>query len=436
MSHNIINNLIDAFANLRTDEQTLAENQNIIQNSDLIPTQNLNSDNTQLQNLEPISNITSIMSLPTIAVRDYLDLIPPFDGQPTRLSTFLSACENVLLLMAPNNELSRIGFTMLHIRTKLVGKAGILLANRTFQTFPELKTALIDLFGDQRNEESLLADLNSLKQRSQESATQFADRCIDLRSLLFSKLECNEELPAIKASKKLMYENMTLRAYLTGLNHNLSYLIRCQKPYSIEDAIRMAIEEENINYHRQRLSNNPNSPQKPQNSAPPVKHQLRINPTPVRKQQPINTSTPPQRNYQNQSSSQQTNHQSRPPPFRQPFNHNNQQRNIPHSNRSQTNVFAPKSTPQPRPTPMDTSSGNTRQQSINAPRWTSTEVYTQDEENYINPEENPEIPEENYDNFPEQYFYEENYNQEENLSEDYSQDENFTQKASTSRTKT
>lgn len=100
---------------------------------------------------------------PQISVRDYLELIPRFDGDTSQLANFLNACENVITLMAPNNEISRISFTLLHIRTKLVGKAATLLASRTYRTFPELKEILLSIFGDQRNEESLLSDLTILR---------------------------------------------------------------------------------------------------------------------------------------------------------------------------------------------------------------------------------------------------------------------------------
>lgn len=133
---NIINELADHLVNVPTTRQT---------------------------SLTP-NNKERNMALPQINVRDYLDLIPPFDGEPSKLSAFINACENVIPLMALNNGITRTTFTMLHIRNKIVATAA-----RNFTTFTELKQLLISLFGDQCNEKSLLADLNILRQRSKET---------------------------------------------------------------------------------------------------------------------------------------------------------------------------------------------------------------------------------------------------------------------------
>lgn len=256
MNENSIDNLLSELLNT-----ALSLSDNPIPESNLIPT-NENLDN---------------MAAPQICVRDYLELIPRFDGDTSQLSNFLNACENVLLLMAPNNEVPRISFTLLHIRTKIVGKAATLLASRTYRSYPELKEILLNIFGDQRNEESLLSDLTILRQKPNESCLQFSDRCINLRSLLLDKLSCSELAIDIKKTKKDMYNAMTLRAFLTGLNGNMSHLLRCKSPDSIEKAIQMVNEEENINYHRQQLSGSNNLNHLRNNNG-----QIKINNTPVR----------------------------------------------------------------------------------------------------------------------------------------------------------
>lgn len=235
MSENFIDNIL---SDLLSNSLSLSDNP--LPETNPIPT-NVNSDNMALNG-------------PQISVRDYLELIPRFDGDTSQLSNFLNACENVLTLMAPNNEIPRISFTLLHIRTKIVGKAATLLASRNYRSFPELKGILLSIFGDQRNEESLLSDLTILRQKSNESCLQFADRCVNLRSLLLDKISCSELPIEIKNTKLEMYNAMTLRSFLTGLNGNMSHLLRCKSPNSIEEAIHMVTEEENINYHRQQLS--------------------------------------------------------------------------------------------------------------------------------------------------------------------------------------
>ena len=318
---------------------------------------------------------SSNMALPQISVRDYLDLIPPFDGNPTKLSTFIKACEQVFPLMAPDNELARITFTMLHVRTKLIGKAAALTAARNFTTFPELKEILVNLFGDQRNEESLLSELNTLKQRVHETPHQFADRCIDIRCLLLSKLSCQAVPQIIKDTKLEMYNSFTLRAFLTGVNPQLSHLLRCRNPTTIEEATQIVTEEENLNYHRTKIGATIQNQQPTNKPQPKSAFQLRINspqtrnpnfaPTPI---QQIKKFTPPT----------QQKWIPRTFPVRQPFF---QQQN--YSQRPQV----PGTSQQPKmyqPTPMDVDSDRTRltRQSnrTNQPVFRSEELTTQEVE--------------------------------------------------------
>lgn len=316
----VIDSLIEQFANIPTERQII---------------------------LGSPEQRTRRMELPQISVRDYLNLIPTFDGQPSKLSTFINACENVFPLMAPDNEPQRIRFTMLHIRNKLIGKADALLAARQFSTFPELKHLLISLFGDQRNEESLLSDLNTLRQQPKETALQFADRCIDVRCLLLSKLSCQDMAREIKLMKIDLYNNFTLRAFLTGVNPQLSHLLRCRRPLDIEEAIQIVTEEENINYHRSKINDTPQNSGQHNNISKPNAHQLRIN-TPQ-------TRIPQNNFYQPPNRFQQQNWIPKPPPMRFPFSQTQQG---PSQYRTQQNNFAPRAAN--APTPMEVDSRRTR----------------------------------------------------------------------------
>lgn len=89
MSENFVDNIL---SDLLSNSLSLSDNP--LPEPNPMPT-NVNSDNMALNG-------------PQISVRDYLELIPRFDGDTSQLSNFLNACENVLTLMAPNNEISRI----------------------------------------------------------------------------------------------------------------------------------------------------------------------------------------------------------------------------------------------------------------------------------------------------------------------------------------
>lgn len=367
------------------------------------------------------------MALPQIHVRDYLELIPTFDGNPTKLSAFINACEKVIPLMAPGNESSRIAFTMLHIQTKLVGKAAALISARNYVTFPELKHILIGLFGDQRNEESLLSDLNILKQKPSETPHQFADRCIDIRCLLLSKLDCQAVNHLIKESKVEMYNAFTLRAFITGVNPQLSHLLRCRNPKTIEEAIQIVIEEENLNYHRSKIGASSVNLNKPTPGPSKPSFQLRINPPqtrqffsqppPVHQFPQFNKSVPPQPQKWTP----------KPFPAKHPFFQQQQQQQQPRFNRpqqagsSQHKIY--------KPTPMEVDSDRTllsnRSYKRPQPKYTVEELTTQE----------IETPDQDYEEYQyEEQEYYENYEAYENYpdhSENQNEDaENFQVKAS------
>lgn len=337
-----------------------------------------------------LTNNTTNMAVPQISVRDYLELIPTFDGNPTKLSTFLEACEEVFPLMAPGNEPNRLYFTMLHIKTKLVGKAAALIAARNIRTFPELKETLINLFGDQRNEESLLSDLNTLRQKPNETPHQFADHCINIRCLLLSKLSCSNVQQVVKDTKLTMYNNFTLRAFLTGVNPQLSHLLRCRNPKNIEEAIQMVTEEENLNYHRSKIG----VPSSSQNNKP--NYQLRINPPQTRQQFSPMQNQAQFKKYQPQQPQQKW----IPKPFPVKHPYFQQQNNFPRQQ-----LPGPSQQKPYHPTPMEVDSNRTRltRQTFrpNQPKFKIEEVTTQEVENSENYDEyyyHPEDYEESQDN--------------------------------------
>lgn len=393
-----------------------------------------------------------------ISVRDYLDLIPYFDGDTSKLPIFLDTCEQVLGMIAHDNNVQKIQFLMLHFRNKIVGKAAQILAARNITTFPELKKLLLNTFGDQRNEESLLNDLMMLSQNHNESPSQFADRCISLRGLLLSKIQMANISQGLRQEKLTLYNKMALRTFLSGLNAHLSHLLRCKDPVSLEEAINMVVEEENMNYNRQQKlgtrnsqktdqsqiritatnpRNNPNhfSPKpNPQIIRPPTNIPHRItnyftprNPQQIFQQRPFQNpqnfyrQNPQQQNFQKQN-------------FTTPQNFQRSQ-NFPNFQNPQRFNFQPKMQ-QSYPQPMDTSSGNTRRTAIpqtsNAPKWTAQELHLQEipstsfskneyeSDYYEEPMYDPEILENN--DFSEE-CYSENY-------QNYNEDENFTLPAS------
>lgn len=359
---------------------------------------------------------------------EYLKTVPEFDGTPHKLSEYVRSAEVIINQYfanagpVPAQGVFLQNLVLSALRTKLTGRALLVTSGREIATWVELKNILQRSFADQRSESSLLRDLMLLKQRS-ETAQEYFEICQQTRSLLYSNLQLNEQDAAVRQVKKTQYDNLTLTAYLSGLKEPLGSFLRSMRPATLEDAITYVIEEENVLYARR--SEN---------------EQRKINPT---HRKPMSTTTglrmnnsqtnyswQPQQNHQSYGYQQRTQQpffpsNARPMSFpgnsssgqhRQAFSKNSQM--YPNRSFQQTkNVFAPQNRAQPRPTPMDTTSGATRRtmqnsrynspnnqrnfiQQSNQPRnFTSEELHYQDE-----PEDDVISNAEFDDQYPEEYY--------------------------------
>lgn len=184
----------------------------------------------------------------------YLKAIPTFDGEPSALADFVAACDLIInQFYDENDELSFLNkFLVTSIKGKLTGRAKIIASARDTTTWEDLREILRLNFADQRDENSLLRDLMLLRQEFNETPYQFCQRCQDLRSLLLSNLAVTENNENVKGTKTTMFDNMALKAFLTGLREPLGATIRSRNPESIEAALNQVIDEENIMYSRNR----------------------------------------------------------------------------------------------------------------------------------------------------------------------------------------
>lgn len=185
---------------------------------------------------------------------EYLRSIPEFNGNTARLSEFIRSGDLIHNTFGNiENEFLR-KYLLSATINKLTGHAAVVTSGREIETWNELKEILIRSFADQRDENSLLRDLMLLKQNN-ENATNFYQRCQNLRSLLFANLKIVSNDANIRIIKGQMYNELTLKSYLTGLKEPLGSHIRAQRPSTIEEALSFVMSEENILYVRNNQNN-------------------------------------------------------------------------------------------------------------------------------------------------------------------------------------
>lgn len=259
--------------NINTDS-----NKNSAQSSD-----NLNILSNSFSNNSNNLNSFSIMtSRPQIEIKP-LELVPEFDGSPCRLFRFISMASEVLNTYwdstPANINCPQNMYIFNSIISKLRGRAEEVISISGSQTWEEVKDTLVTNFGDQRDENSLLADLISLRQKPNEDCVQFYYRIIATLNTLHNYISLHENNFNVRKSKLDTYNNQALRTLFVGLREPQQSMIRSLKPAKLSEALKYMIEDNNIRYMSRQ-----NNYQKPVMPRPNTSHNM----TKQNLQQPFN----------------------------------------------------------------------------------------------------------------------------------------------------
>lgn len=238
------------------------------------------NDHLVLENL--FSNLTITKSLPIMAPPVFdtklLDIVPKFDGNPLELSSYLET-SNKLIITYWNSEIVDCvqNLTLIYgIYAKLIGKAREVYSICVSKDWKTVKSALIAHFGDQRDENGLLFDLDQLRQHANESSLQFYTRVMSNLSALHNYVDTHTDTTDINTFrvKKDFYNLHALKIFLAGLKEPLGSTVRAMKPKDLAEARQYIISESNIRHIQ-----NPNRFEGNQNQFKP-KHQIRTSNNP------------------------------------------------------------------------------------------------------------------------------------------------------------
>lgn len=224
-----------------------------------IETLQLNSPLTDPQGRNPISNQDNILSATnkpnsfTMSEKfnaDYIKCVPEFDGNPNELARYLSVSESLLthFYNKENPGCFQNIYLLNSLISKLKGNARVVINVQTVNSWNDLKLILTRNFADQRDETCLNRDLVMLRQNGNENPQQFYDRCLHLLNLLCSYVDIHEHTEDAKNIKRDLYQNLTLKTFLSGLKEPLGTTIRCMKPSNLSQALQFVLHEENVQY--------------------------------------------------------------------------------------------------------------------------------------------------------------------------------------------
>lgn len=189
-----------------------------------------------------------------------LDIVPKFDGNPLELSSYLET-SNRLINTYWNTQTTDCvqNVTIIYgIYSKLIGKAREVYSICVSKDWKTVKDALIAHFGDQRDENGLLFDLDQLRQSNNESSLQFHTRVMSNLSALHNFIDTHNEIgdeTSVRV-KKDFYNLHALKIFLAGLKEPLGSTIRAMKPKDLAEARQQIISENNIRHLQKPFQNN------------------------------------------------------------------------------------------------------------------------------------------------------------------------------------
>lgn len=224
---------------------------------DRILTISSNRDNSSMPNTIPVLDIKN------------LSIIPNFDGNPNKLHRFINASESILTHYYDHqNQGSFQNILLLNgILNKLEGKAEEVVGIRGANSWIDIKSTLIQNFGDHRDENCLNLDLVNMRQRSNETPYQFHERIIHILNTICNYIDLHGNDANEKIFKRNFFTKQALKSYLAGLREPLGPIIRAMRPDSIAQALQFISEENNIKYYQHSNNNIQKNPNKP-NSHP------------------------------------------------------------------------------------------------------------------------------------------------------------------------
>lgn len=179
---------------------------------------------------------------PKITLNVLTKFIKPYNGDRESLPAFLTNCDSAISFCSVDQQ----GFLCKYIISQLEGKAQTACSLKTFSSWPELKKFLKSTFGEKKHSSHLLHDLQNCKQTASETVTQYGLRIEACLTRLQADIQFSCEDKVQLPGRIGAMEDLALNTFLLGLSPNLSTIVRCRNPLTLNDAITQAIEEEKL----------------------------------------------------------------------------------------------------------------------------------------------------------------------------------------------
>jgi hypothetical protein len=194
---------------------------------------------------QPSTSKTPVTTKPELDFSVLCKFINKFDGSRDKLNAFINNCRSAIDFASQSQQF----IILKYIISQLEGRAETACSIKDFETWEQLEEFLKSQFGERKHYAALLSDLQASRQANSESVNQFALRIESCLSKLLT--EINISIPTKKkgelAGRVAAMQDLALHTFVIGLNPQLSTVVRCRDPETLNEAINFATSEEKIN---------------------------------------------------------------------------------------------------------------------------------------------------------------------------------------------
>ena len=175
-------------------------------------------------------------------------MINKYDGDKSNLHVFIDNCNNAFTLLNPVYKIAFVSVVL----AKIEGNIRSTLLNRSFASWESLKEHLLENYSEKRTFAQWQLELNSCRQGNTESISRYSSRVENCFIKLIKSLDPKLTKEAREANVELL-KKQALNIFISGLQPQLHILLKSQKPLTFEDAVSIAISEEQEIKSRQEM---------------------------------------------------------------------------------------------------------------------------------------------------------------------------------------
>jgi hypothetical protein len=180
------------------------------------------------------------MATPPVLKKEYIDMVPTFNGESQLLARFIEICEKLVArfynVTDPTDFQNE--YLMSSILAKINGPAAEVVGNSRIGTWQELKEILLNGYADRRDCYTLGIELAETRQGPHESPFEFFGRIQKILNLQIAYL--NNHINHAEARILVQYsKSFALRVLLRNLREPIGSLMRTKNPPDLSSALNM-----------------------------------------------------------------------------------------------------------------------------------------------------------------------------------------------------